>query len=188
MEDSSPGSSVHGIFQARILEWISISYSKGSSQLRDPSHVSCISCIAGRFFTIWAMREASVSWGPWKLCHEGGRGWWGMKHKVNMKSLVSQDKECILLFFFSFFSASPQSLQDFNSPTRGWPSAVKAQRPNHWTTREFPRMHSLCSEQWEQICIQESLQTAEWIKDTNWKSFEDKTLLKQYRQKRESHG
>ena len=40
-----PGSSVHKIFQARIPEWIAISYSKGSSQPRDWTHVSCISCI-----------------------------------------------------------------------------------------------------------------------------------------------
>jgi len=38
-----PGSSVHGIFQARILEWVAISFARGSSQPRDPIHVSCIS-------------------------------------------------------------------------------------------------------------------------------------------------
>ena len=45
---SPPGSSVHGIFQARILEWVAISFSKGSSQPRDWTHISCI---AGGFFT-----------------------------------------------------------------------------------------------------------------------------------------
>ena len=38
--DPLPGSSVHGIFQARILEWIAISFSRGFSQLRDQTHVS----------------------------------------------------------------------------------------------------------------------------------------------------
>ena len=52
---SPPGSSVHGIFQARILEWIAISFSRGSSWPRNWTQVSCI---AGRFFTDWAMREA----------------------------------------------------------------------------------------------------------------------------------
>ena len=42
---SPPGSSVHGILQARILEWVAISFSRGSSQPRDRTHVSCISCI-----------------------------------------------------------------------------------------------------------------------------------------------
>ena len=39
---SPPGSSVHGIFQAKIVEWVAISYSKGSSQARDWTHISCI--------------------------------------------------------------------------------------------------------------------------------------------------
>ena len=41
---------VHWIFQVRILEWVAVSYSRGSSQPRDRTHVSCISCFAGRFF------------------------------------------------------------------------------------------------------------------------------------------
>ena len=49
-----PGSSVHGILQARTLEWVAISFSRGSSQPRNQTRVSCI---AGRFFTNWAMRE-----------------------------------------------------------------------------------------------------------------------------------
>ena len=50
--DCSPtGSSVHGILQARILEWVAISFSRGYSQLKDGTRVSHI---AGRFFTVWA--------------------------------------------------------------------------------------------------------------------------------------
>ena len=56
---SPPGSSVHGIFQARILEWVAISFSRGSSWPRDWAHISCVSCTAGRFFTHWAIREAT---------------------------------------------------------------------------------------------------------------------------------
>ena len=48
---SPPGSSVHGMFQARILEWGAISYSMGSSGTRDQTHVSYVSCIVGGFFT-----------------------------------------------------------------------------------------------------------------------------------------
>ena len=51
MDCSPPGSSVHEIFQARILEWIAISFSGGSSHPRDRTWVSCT---AGRFFTDWA--------------------------------------------------------------------------------------------------------------------------------------
>ena len=50
-----PGSSVHGISQARVLEWVAISFSRGSSWSRDWIQVSRI---AGRCFTFWATREA----------------------------------------------------------------------------------------------------------------------------------
>ena len=52
-----PGSSVHGIFQERILEWVTISFSRGSSQPRDCTQVSCVSCGAGRVFTILVTME-----------------------------------------------------------------------------------------------------------------------------------
>ena len=42
MDCSLPGSSVHGIFQARILEWFAISFSRAYSQPRDQTHVSCM--------------------------------------------------------------------------------------------------------------------------------------------------
>ena len=58
--DCSPRSSVPGILQARILEWVASSSSRGSSQPRDWTLISCVSCIAGRFFTHWAIREANV--------------------------------------------------------------------------------------------------------------------------------
>ena len=48
MHCSSPGSSVHGISQARILEWVAISFSRGSSQPRDQTHIPCL---ASWFFT-----------------------------------------------------------------------------------------------------------------------------------------
>ena len=51
MDCSLPGSSVHGIFQARVLEWIAISFSRGSSQPRVWTRVSHI---VDRCFTIWA--------------------------------------------------------------------------------------------------------------------------------------
>ena len=62
---SPPGSSVYGILQARILEWLVILFSKGSSQPRDRTQISCI---AGRFFTVWATREAPFL----SRCQSGG--------------------------------------------------------------------------------------------------------------------
>ena len=49
MDGSPPGSFFHGISQARILEWVSISFSRGSSWPKDRTHVSCVSC-NGRWF------------------------------------------------------------------------------------------------------------------------------------------
>ena len=49
---SAPGCSVHGIFQARILEWDTISYPRGSSQPRDRTNIFCISCIGRQIFFI----------------------------------------------------------------------------------------------------------------------------------------
>ena len=58
MHCSPPDSSDQGISQARILECVAISSTRGSSQPRDQTHISCVSCITGRFFTWWAIREA----------------------------------------------------------------------------------------------------------------------------------
>ena len=55
MECSPPGSAVHGMLQARTLERFAISSPRGSSQPRDRTHVSHF---AGRYFTVWATREA----------------------------------------------------------------------------------------------------------------------------------
>ena len=58
MDCSLPGFSVHGIFRARILEWVAISCCKGSSQPRDRTQVFCISCIGRRVLYQCNSREA----------------------------------------------------------------------------------------------------------------------------------
>ena len=57
MDYSPPGSSVHGIFLARILEWISIFFSRESSQPRDQTHFPGVSCIARRILYCWTSGE-----------------------------------------------------------------------------------------------------------------------------------
>ena len=52
MDCSPPGFSVHGTFQARILGWFAISYSRGSSQPRDWTHISCVSCIGRQILSL----------------------------------------------------------------------------------------------------------------------------------------
>ena len=66
MDFSLPGSSVYGILQTVIVEWVAISFSRGSSQ---PQNQTWVSCIAGRFFTNGATRKAP------KRGHCGCMGW-----------------------------------------------------------------------------------------------------------------
>ena len=63
--DCSPPDSVHGIFQARILEWVTISCFRGSSQLRDWTCVSCVSCIGRWILYHWTSWEAVQNWCFW---------------------------------------------------------------------------------------------------------------------------
>ena len=100
MDGSLLGSSVHGLLQARILEWVVIPFSRGSSQPRDQTRVSCI---AGRFFTTWATRET-----PWFVirCDIIGEDRKGRKEKeVNGCGKASLQLEgqnaALFCFFFS---------------------------------------------------------------------------------------
>ena len=63
MDCSLLGSSVCGILQARILEWVAMPSSRGSSWPRDQT---CVSCIAGGFFTVWAIRKVQRGAFPYR--------------------------------------------------------------------------------------------------------------------------
>ena len=65
MDCSLPGSSIHGIFQARVLEQVAISFSRGSSQ---PRVRAWVFCIVDRRFTIWATRDIKQ-----KILRRGGK-------------------------------------------------------------------------------------------------------------------
>ena len=77
---SLPGSSVHGIIQARILEWVSMLFSRGSSQSRDWAQASCT---AGAFFTLWVTRK--------QISHQGSS--WTPAAIPNTRLLVLQNYE-----------------------------------------------------------------------------------------------
>ena len=86
-----PGSPVHGIFQVRILEWVAIPLSRGSSQPRD---WSLVLCIVGRFFTIWATGEAH------EMCYKSKFHirFWRLIMKRNVKiSLIICIIKCYML-------------------------------------------------------------------------------------------
>ena len=72
MDCSLPGSSIQGIFQTRVLEWVAISFSRGSSQPRDWNQVFCI---VDRCFTTWANREVQELMLNLKLQYFGHLMW-----------------------------------------------------------------------------------------------------------------
>ena len=109
MDCSPPGSSVHGILQARILEWVAIQFSRGSSQLRDWTQVSSI---AGRFFTIWATRETLYTGVG---CHALLQGIFptqrlnpGLSHALHVDSLPSESC-CMHAKSLQWYSNTPGS-------------------------------------------------------------------------------
>ena len=84
---NSPGSSIHGIFQVRILEWVAISFFRGSSWPRDRTCISCVSCIGRWILYHWPTSEAQLSgrhtnWAArWIL--------WGSKGGNRMKTCMT---------------------------------------------------------------------------------------------------
>ena len=75
MDCSPPVPSVHGILQARILEWVAMASFRGYFQPRDWTHISCVSCIAGGFFTTEPLGKPDrshtrfrISWFPSQDC------------------------------------------------------------------------------------------------------------------------
>ena len=87
MECSPPGSSDYGMLQARILEWVATSFSKGSSQSSDQTWVSSI---AGNFFTIWATKVSLKIQQSAGGCHFFSPGWpdTGMLHLWHSLSVL----------------------------------------------------------------------------------------------------
>ena len=117
--DCSPlDSSVHGISQARILEWVAMPSSRGSSRPRDQTQLSCI---AGRFFTDGATREALTCSHRERIFFKGRTarghgGVWGERQKLGMGeetgTLLTLWNLCIFYHRDSLY---------FKMPVRGLP-------------------------------------------------------------------
>ena len=104
---------VHGILQARILEWVAFPFSRGSSQLRDWTRVSCT---AGRFFTSWGTMETQSPWGSSIIFKQKG---------PDTKNLESCCFQVITVLFFLFikfmeFSALCALSSCWGSITLSW--------------------------------------------------------------------
>ena len=132
----------HGILQARILEWIAMLSSRGSSQPRDLTEVSYVSCFAGGFFT------TSVTWEVWMMmwwCHSEQRIYTEYFHllsahllySMNLKSLYFWEQQSsadsmLLLFSCSIVSNSETprtpARQVFMPITNSWSLRAKVYR------------------------------------------------------------
>ena len=133
MDCSPPGSSVHGILQARTLDWVVISSSRESSWPRDRTQVSCI---AGGFFTIWATGNKI-----WNQLSQK-EGWWEGEHldlrftllfttvrrscgKYTYHSMESSQKVAaelkgIVTAFSVLLQTSKGHISPLRAPFRGW--------------------------------------------------------------------
>ena len=125
MDRRLPGSSVHGILQARILDWIAMPSSRGSSCFRD---WTCVSYVYKLNYI--AVIVASFSYEHDFEIHIS------CKENFTKQFLFFTKNDILWLFFFL---AVPCGLQGLSSPTRDWTWALAVEAPssNHWTTREF---------------------------------------------------
>ena len=160
MNYSPPGSSVHEILQARILEWVAISFSRGCFQ---PSDWTWVSRNAGRFFTIWAPREAL--WGNGVILPDHGFVFRGL---------------CVFLLFASPASSGRLGLESENLESSGvwslWRKALQSDRPgqilvlslsSHVTLSKWPHISTFqfpCCESGDDIIPDlKSLQLAQCL-------------------------
>ena len=125
MDYSLPVSSVHGILQAKILEWVAISFSRGSSQ---PKNRTWVSCIAGRFFTNWAMREALFKNEQAQTSHLNRTNWRGV-----FKTWQT------LAWIWLTYAISPKSLFLFNRIKKK-KKALKEKESGLLYSREAPTL------------------------------------------------
>ena len=141
MDCSPAASTVHGIFQARILEWITISFSRGSS------HVSWVSCIGRWILYHWATRKTLLissknhNLPTWEK-------WIHIKVKQGQRALTLWSWASRCLFLSGGMAHG--IWWDLRSPTMDWTNstAVRAPSPKHWTTRETPGSFS-----WSLFCL-----------------------------------
>ena len=133
--DCSPlGSSAHGIFQARILELVAISFSRGSSQLRDQTHVSCVS---------WTGRRIL-----YHFCHLGNTHYKMVKSKSLAKPNIDKYVELQDLLVFTVAAKLPQSCPTLcdpidSSPTGSSVPGIFQGRILEWVAISFSNHESL---------------------------------------------
>ena len=164
MDCNPPGSSVYGILQARMLEWVAIPFSRGSSQPRNRTRVSCF---AGRFFIVWATRDwisFNVIMTIWfwsyqskiglakmrQFCEdeEDNNGKWGRKVSRNKWRQYEEEKMCLQVWLLAKWSEVKwlSHVQLFATP---WtvayyaPLSMGFSRQEYWSGLPFPSPEDL---------------------------------------------
>ena len=136
---SPPGSSVHGISQARILEWVAISYSKGSSQPRDWTWLSCIGrhsvplsrqggpCAGDKCSTLTGKRKTNLDQtrkAPWRIPWNLRQYYWPhffgimiaeYKTKLQMSPQRSHHNNCGMIWMHRWVSRHLSSGQQWET-------------------------------------------------------------------------
>ena len=143
---SPPGFSVHGILQARILEWIAIPFSRGSSQPGDRIQVSCI---AGRFFTVWAAGNSCDA------CHN--RGYLTPKRSARRSLQLRKQRQNDILLHYFHKNGETTVCEGWPSPERlhsGWEG-----KEIHWPC---PLRLLPCAPRWDGALGLTPLLSATW--------------------------
>ena len=134
MDCSPPGSSVHGIFQSRILELIAISFSRGSSRSRNQTWVSCI---AGRSFTNWAMREVDAI-NKWQSRDSKPDQLVSSLHYTTL-CFPYPPKNGALPFLDRRHSKIPRKYSNFKTSCHDLAGPLRAKQDYHMTQQSTPR-------------------------------------------------
>ena len=127
--DCSPPGSCLGTFR-QVLEWVAVSSSRRSSQSRDQTWVSCVSRIAGGFFTQQDIREAP------EIFMELFKGRFAGDFSYNLLDFYWIIQLLGVFFFFNFSLVVHHSMWDLNSPTRDWSHTHCVEKWLSWTIRE----------------------------------------------------
>ena len=132
-----PGSSVHGISQASILEWVAISSSRGSLRPRDRTHVSCISCVGRWVLYHWATWEGVQSLShvwlfatPWIAARQASLSITNSRSSLRLTSIesVMPSSHLILCRPFLLLSPIPPSIRIFSNE-----STLCMRWPKYWS-------------------------------------------------------
>ena len=138
---SPPGSTVHGIFQARILQWVAISFSRGSSRPRDPTYMSCIGmwilyhwattetliCI---FSSVQSLSRVWLFATPWIAAHQASLSITNSRSSLRLTSIesVMPSSHLILCRPLLLLPPIPPSIRVFSNE-----SVLRMRWPKYWS-------------------------------------------------------